>query len=114
MKALKAFINSFEAPQRSMKEKFNLIFISIQLSEMHGTGRVKTNLSSLYYLKTSENQNFLSFSGGIKMKCYLEMVDKNNLGCICISRATLQCIRNVTSQYSLFIPPGNIRKPVVF
>ena len=45
MKALKAFINSFEAPQRSMKEKFNLIFISIQLSEMHGTGRVNFNQS---------------------------------------------------------------------
>ena len=37
MKALKAFIKPFEAPQRSVKIKINLIFISIQLSEMHGT-----------------------------------------------------------------------------
>ena len=38
---LKAFIKPFEAPQRSVKINFNLIFILIQLSEMHGTGRVK-------------------------------------------------------------------------
>ena len=37
MKAFKAFIKPIEAPQRSVKSKFNLIFISIQLSEMHGT-----------------------------------------------------------------------------
>ena len=41
MKALKTFIKPFEAPQRSVKKKKNLIFISMQLSEMHGTGRVK-------------------------------------------------------------------------
>ena len=39
MKALKAFINSFEVPQRSVKIKFSLIFILVQLSD--GTGRVK-------------------------------------------------------------------------
>ena len=41
MKALNAFIKSFEAPQRSVKIKFNLIFICVQLTEMHGTLRVK-------------------------------------------------------------------------
>ena len=35
MKAFKAFIKPIEAQQRSAKLKFNLIFISIQLSEMH-------------------------------------------------------------------------------
>ena len=40
MKALKAFIKPFEAPQRRVKQKFNLIFISMQLSEMHRTLRV--------------------------------------------------------------------------
>ena len=40
-KFLKAFIKPSEAPQRS--EKF---FISIQLSEMHGTGRVRNPLKS--------------------------------------------------------------------
>ena len=40
MKALKAFIKPFEGPQRSVKKKINLIFISIQLSEMHMTGEV--------------------------------------------------------------------------
>ena len=35
MKAFKAFIKPIEAQQRSVKLKFNLIFISIQLSEMH-------------------------------------------------------------------------------
>ena len=38
MKALKAFIKPFEVLQRSVKIKFNLIFFSIQLSEMHGKG----------------------------------------------------------------------------
>ena len=41
MKALKAFLKPFEAPQRSVKIKIYLIFISIQLSEMNGMGRVK-------------------------------------------------------------------------
>ena len=36
MKALKAFIKPYEAPQRCVKLKFNLSFISTQLSE---TGR---------------------------------------------------------------------------
>ena len=40
--ALKAFIKPFEAPQNSVKIKiYNLIFISMQISEMHGTLRVK-------------------------------------------------------------------------
>ena len=38
---LKGLIKPFEAPQRSVKAKFNSIFISVQLSEMQGTGRVK-------------------------------------------------------------------------
>ena len=41
MKALKAFLKPFEAPQRSVKIKIYLIFISIQLSEMNEMGRVK-------------------------------------------------------------------------
>ena len=40
MKTLKAFIKPFKEPQRSVKIKFKLVFISIQLSEMHRTGRV--------------------------------------------------------------------------
>ena len=40
MKALKAFIKPFQAPQRGMKKNFKLIFILIQHSEMYGTGRV--------------------------------------------------------------------------
>ena len=36
-------IKLFEPPQKSTKKKINLIFVSIQLSEMHGTGRV-TNM----------------------------------------------------------------------
>ena len=43
MKALKAFIKPFEAPQGSVKKKVNLIFISIQLSEIHGVGRVNSD-----------------------------------------------------------------------
>ena len=47
MKALKAFIKPFEVSQSVIiKVKFNLIFISIQLSEMHGTERVKSNKAS--------------------------------------------------------------------
>ena len=41
MKALKAFIKPFEEPQRSVKIKFKLIFILLQLSKMHGAGKVK-------------------------------------------------------------------------
>ena len=37
----KAFIKPFEVPQRSVKKNFNLIFISIKLSEIHGAGSVK-------------------------------------------------------------------------
>ena len=37
MKAFKAFIKPFEAPQRSVKIKLKLI----PLSEMHGAGKVK-------------------------------------------------------------------------
>ena len=52
MKALKAFVKSFEAPQRSIK-KIKLIVISIQLSEMHEGGRVKLqkykNMGSVQY-----------------------------------------------------------------
>ena len=40
MRALKAFIKPFEAQQRSVEIKFNLIFISIQLLEMHESLRV--------------------------------------------------------------------------
>ena len=53
MKALKTFMKPFEAQQRRVKIK-NLIYILIQLSEMHGTGRVKfhfwTNLIANLYL----------------------------------------------------------------
>ena len=38
MKALKAFIKPFEAPQKSAKISFSIL---IQLIEMHGTGSVK-------------------------------------------------------------------------
>ena len=48
MKALKAFIKPFEASQRS-------VTISIQLSEMHGTGRVKILESDV---KKKLNLNF--------------------------------------------------------
>ena len=37
----KAFITPIEVPQRSVKKNFNLIFISIKLSEIHGAGSVK-------------------------------------------------------------------------
>ena len=38
MKAFKVFVKPFEAPQ------FNLIFILVEFSEMHGLGRLKTHL----------------------------------------------------------------------
>ena len=38
MKVVKAFIKHFEALQRSVKIKYRLIFVLIQLSEMHGAG----------------------------------------------------------------------------
>ena len=39
-------LKPFEAPQRSVKVKFKLIFILLQLSKMHGAGRVKFFYSS--------------------------------------------------------------------
>ena len=48
MKVFKAFIKPFEAPQRSVKKKFKLIFILLQLSKIHGAGSAK---SYLYYYK---------------------------------------------------------------
>ena len=44
MKAFKAFIKPFEAPQRIVKRKIDLIFILIQLSAMHGVGKVSLHL----------------------------------------------------------------------
>ena len=42
MKILKAFIKHFGAPQRKKENKtFCLLFILMQLSEMHGAGTVK-------------------------------------------------------------------------
>ena len=46
MKVFKAFIKLFEASQRSVKKKFNLIIL-IQLSEMSGAGRVKIKIVSI-------------------------------------------------------------------
>ena len=40
MKVLKAFIKPFEAPKRSVKKKFKLILLLIQLSEIHGRKRL--------------------------------------------------------------------------
>ena len=40
MKALKALLKPFEPPQVSVKIKFKLVFILIQLSEMRGVGSV--------------------------------------------------------------------------
>ena len=56
MKALKAFIKPTEAPQRSVKLKFNLSFISIQLSEMQGTLKVNKVKFSILLIPV---QNFL-------------------------------------------------------
>ena len=57
MKALKTIIKPFETPQRSVKTKIKLIFILMQLSKMHGAGRVKKcasrkNWKSIYLKKT--------------------------------------------------------------
>ena len=49
MKAFKAFLKPFEAPPRSVKIKFKLSFISIQLSEMHAAGGV--NISTNVILR---------------------------------------------------------------
>ena len=47
MKALKAFIKkAFEAPQRSENKNLKLIFLLIQLSEMHRAERIKTEEES--------------------------------------------------------------------
>ena len=50
MEAFKAFIKPFEVPQISVKKKFKLIFISLQLSEMHRALRIKNTLN---LMKTS-------------------------------------------------------------
>ena len=41
MKALKAFIKPFEAPQRNVEIKIKLVFLLIQPSKIQGAGRVK-------------------------------------------------------------------------
>ena len=47
MKALKAFIKkAFEAPQRSENKNLKLIFLLIQLSEMHRAERIKNEEES--------------------------------------------------------------------
>ena len=52
MKALKAFIKPFEAPQRSVKIKIVLIFMSIQLSELHVTLRINNVLTIVTFCQT--------------------------------------------------------------
>ena len=54
MKALKAFIKSFEAPQRSVKIKIlKSIFILLQLSKMYDAGRVNFGHTSTSLLSHS-------------------------------------------------------------
>ena len=47
MKALKAYIKSFEALQRSVKIQTYVIFCFNTISEIYGTGRVNWKLKSL-------------------------------------------------------------------
>ena len=56
MKAFKAFIKPFEALQRRVKIEINLIFISVQLSEMHETLSVNIGRSTF-----TDNGTVLSF-----------------------------------------------------
>ena len=56
MKALKATIKPFETPQRTVKI-IKLIFISIQLSELHDAGRIK-------------QLDLLTFSSGWMSNCF--------------------------------------------
>ena len=66
MQTLKAFIKPFDAPQGSVKKKINLIFISMQLSEMHGTGRVKAE----YVFLLSPNYRFLNCRLMFNSECF--------------------------------------------
>ena len=61
---IKAFIKPFEAPQRSVKIKFNSIFISIQLSEMNGSLRVKQE-KQLKFTQLRKMSVFKNCSSGI-------------------------------------------------
>ena len=58
------------------EKKIKLIFILIQLSKLHEAGMFNpfhaTDLFR-YPLETSENQNFLMFSGGIERDQWHEM-----------------------------------------
>ena len=60
MKALKAFIKPFEAPQRNMKIKISVNFYLIQHSEMLGAGRV--NKVQHFQLVFKEQSRAFSFS----------------------------------------------------
>ena len=57
---LKAFIKPFEAPKRSVKIKIKLMFILMQLSEMHGAGRqcVYARGKGLVHLPSVTNPHF--------------------------------------------------------
>ena len=68
MKALKAFIKPFEAPQnKKVKIKFKLFFTLIQLFEMHRVGRVNISTHfaphSFLSLPPEKTSGFLMFSG---------------------------------------------------
>ena len=66
MKTLKPFITPFETPQKIWKEKFEIFFILIQLSNMHGTRRVKQIWVNvfLFPLKSSKAHSlFTDFRG---------------------------------------------------
>ena len=74
MKVLKAFIIPFEAPQRSVKIK--LIFILIQIPQMHGHEGLKFTLTLQFSLTSTHSLNcalpskFSLFTKFVKITAY--------------------------------------------
>ena len=80
MKAFKAFIKPFKAPQRSAKKKFKLIFILIQLPEMHGVERVN-NLCEIASTKLNALARISGYMNLPKRKIIMKSFITSQFGC---------------------------------
>ena len=80
MKAFKAFVNPFKAPQRSVKKNFKLIFILIQLPEIHGVERVN-NLCETTSTKLNALARISGYMNLPKRKIIMKSFTTSQFGC---------------------------------
>ena len=112
MKALKAFSKPFETSQRSVKLKTEVNFILIQISKMHGAGRVslfvprfnintfRTNVFSLKMFKKKKNwSKFFDFTLQYQQNCFIAFNPFQPSAPLYIETSSLICRANQVSGF---------------